>query len=327
MTRRLNNFLAISLLGLATGCSSTSGVKWAGQERLDGLLRDIRGPKRVVAVGRFTTLSSLQKRYGDWEIGGGMEAMLATALLGTGKFEVVERARLDAVLRELELVDSNVVQADGAPKLGRVLGAQLMVIGAVTEFGSADTGHGYKLGSAGIGTGGSFEKMVSKGTIALDMRVIDLTTGAIVDAFTVEQPIEEHRKKVGISFQNFKVGYDTFMKTPIGEAAERAIMDAVTRIADEAAETAWAGHVADFAGMDLTINAGESSGVRRGDRFTVVRVLKTFSDPRSEKAIGRRIKELGVVEIVEVGGDMACGPYRAIANEKPQPGDIVHLVE
>src|SRR5689334_18266173 len=57
-------------------------------------VKPLAGPRRVVAVGKFDCIGSFRQNFGDWDIGGGMSAMLATALLECEQFVVVERAYL-----------------------------------------------------------------------------------------------------------------------------------------------------------------------------------------------------------------------------------------
>jgi curli biogenesis system outer membrane secretion channel CsgG len=56
---------------------------------LTGKVPAVKGPKRVVAVARFDAVGSFTAVYGNWDVGGGLEAMLITALMESGRFIVV----------------------------------------------------------------------------------------------------------------------------------------------------------------------------------------------------------------------------------------------
>ena len=43
-------------------------------------IREVPGPKRTVAVGRVDAIGAFTAKYGNWDIGGGLGAMLATAV-------------------------------------------------------------------------------------------------------------------------------------------------------------------------------------------------------------------------------------------------------
>ena len=57
--------------------------------------------------------------------------MLTTALVKAGKFNVIERQELDKVLDEQKLGASGLVIAESAPKVGKLLGVELLVIGSI----------------------------------------------------------------------------------------------------------------------------------------------------------------------------------------------------
>ena len=63
----------------------------------------IPGPKRTIAVGKFDAIGAFTQKYGDWDIGGGLAAMLTSALVKSDRFVVIERAELSQILSEQEL--------------------------------------------------------------------------------------------------------------------------------------------------------------------------------------------------------------------------------
>ena len=59
---------------------------------------------------------------------------LITALVKEGRFDVIERRLLEKVLQEQKIGVSGVVDESSASKLGRVLGAKIVITGTVLEF-------------------------------------------------------------------------------------------------------------------------------------------------------------------------------------------------
>ena len=98
--------------------------------------------------------------------------MLTTALFKTGKFIVVERSTLDKVLKEQGLGLAGFIDTSTAAEVGKILGVQALVTGAVSQIGIADKK---------IGIGGYGGQMVTM-SVSLDVRLIDTTTGAILMA-------------------------------------------------------------------------------------------------------------------------------------------------
>ena len=61
-----------------------------------------------------------------------LAGMLTNELAGTGKFKMVERAKLDAVLEEQDLADSGRVNKKSGAKIGKLTGAKYLVIATVS---------------------------------------------------------------------------------------------------------------------------------------------------------------------------------------------------
>lgn len=69
-----------------------------------------------------------------------VRSIVDTGLVQSGYFSMVERARVDALLGEIEFGMSGLVDPGTAAKFGKMLGAQYVVIGSITGFG-ADPKH------------------------------------------------------------------------------------------------------------------------------------------------------------------------------------------
>ena len=70
---------------------------------------------------------------GRWGSNRDLEEVLASELWQTGKFEVVERAQLEQVLREQRLSMSGHIDDRTAVEMGRLLGLNFVVMGRVIE--------------------------------------------------------------------------------------------------------------------------------------------------------------------------------------------------
>lgn len=113
-----------------------------------------------------------------WWHGGGEAAqdVFITELVKSGKFRVVEREHINAILEEKGLVLSGDIDPSTAMEIGKLLGAEYLLAGAVTEYGMDETD---------VHTPG-FRRLpgVSVGkktfTAAINARVFDVSTGEIV---------------------------------------------------------------------------------------------------------------------------------------------------
>ena len=294
------------------------------QEQWAAPLAPISGPKRVIAVGKFGSIGAFNQKYGHWDIGGGLAAMLTTELINSNRFIVVERAQLADVLGEQELKASGLTTAESGPKLGRLTGVQYLIYGEVTEFGAGDKGGGLSFGLSRGGPfklGGAVETAV--GNVAMDIRIVDTSTGEIVENYSVSKKIEERAFALNVTYSGMSLGGNKFNKTPLGKAARMAISDAMGGIANTVRAHPWIGLVVDVDGGDVIVNAGKRSGLVEGDTFVVNRVVKTFTDPATGQVLGTKDKEIGILTINNVQEKIAFGSFVAHALETPMRGDTI----
>jgi curli biogenesis system outer membrane secretion channel CsgG len=133
------------------------------------------GPSRI-AVARFKDKTG--KGWYTSRIGDGMADQLVTALFNTNRFIVLERQTLGDVLSEQDLGASGRIRKDTAAPIGEIEGAELLVVGAVTEFEGAASGAGGGIGGFGKGILGGIMGGYKKAHMAIDLRVIDTRTSA-----------------------------------------------------------------------------------------------------------------------------------------------------
>lgn len=104
---------------------------------------------------------------------GGAEAMqdvFVTELVKSGKFRVIDRERLDALMAEKNLSLSGAVDPSTAIKAGKLLGVKYFLTGSVTEYGADEAG------GSGFGISVKRKKFVA----AANARVIDTQSGEIL---------------------------------------------------------------------------------------------------------------------------------------------------
>ena len=175
--------------------------------------------KPVVGIAEFK--KSVAVNWWGGQVGRDMADMLANELMATKKFNVVERQKLNAVIGEQDLAAAGRIKKGTGAKTGQLTGAKYLVTGTVTSYeeNTASTGGG--LSFKGIKLGGS----KGKAYIAVDLRVIDTTTGVVIDSRTVEA----NSSKGGLNLGFFKSGvggnFNTKKKTPAMKAVRAVIME------------------------------------------------------------------------------------------------------
>ncbi len=87
------------------------------------------GSRLSVVVNPFVRKSVGENR----QLSYGFEGILTPAMLRHGRFALVERQRIKAILEELRLNESGLVDEDTALKVGKILAADCMLFGSVLE--------------------------------------------------------------------------------------------------------------------------------------------------------------------------------------------------
>ncbi len=258
------------------------------------------GPKKRIAVAKFDAIGTFVAQYGAWDVGGGLAAQLTTALLDSGQFIVVERAELASLLKEQELATQKTVSKETATQVGRILGTQLLVAGAVTEFEQRASGGGLRLGLASGIFGGTLGGETVNGVVAMDIRLVDTTTGQVVQSHRVEAKVSQSKMSADINVQQVTFGGDAFNNTVLGQATRQAIAQGVAFIIRSMERVPWTARIVDVAGDQVYVNAGSSAGLKAGDVFAVATVVRELTDPDSGALLGIVEEQRGEIEVVNV---------------------------
>jgi len=299
-----------------------------------GVLTDkvpaVKGPKRVVAVARFDAVGSFTSVYGNWDVGGGLESMLITALMESGRFIVVERAQIQPILAEQQMKQQGLVNPTTGPATGNITGVHAFIIGSVTEFGAADKGGGFSLGAGGSGgvlggVMGGLSQQSQSGKVTIEVRYVNATTTQIMDTVTISEDIESSSWSVNAGYKGVSLGTNKFYNTPLGEATRRCITRAVQQLASELNNVPWTGLVVDYDGTDLYINAGSSSGMKAGDKLVIERIAKTLTDPATGEVLKIQKQKIGLITLTSVDEKISSGSFQPLDISKPQRGDLVSM--
>jgi curli biogenesis system outer membrane secretion channel CsgG len=214
MSLRLSTLLfSILLLG---GCSSATVVSNDnGPTIAEAQAEPYDGVKPRIAVKPFERKTA----KGGGGIGRGLAEMLADSLFNTNRFIVLERERLDEVMAEQDLADSGRFREETVAPKGELEGAEFLIKGTITQFEPDCRGGSLLL----IGA--------KQSCVAITLRIIDVSTGRIVNSTTVEGT--SGSGGVGLIFtkSTLPIGLGAWSKTPMEKALRQCIEKAVNHIA------------------------------------------------------------------------------------------------
>jgi curli biogenesis system outer membrane secretion channel CsgG len=277
--------------------------------------------KPRIAVTAFE--NKVKQPWGDpsWKIGDGLAEMLTTELMRTGRFIVVERQAAADVIGEQGLGQSGLVRRETAAPTGQMLGAQIVVRGAVTEFADATSG-----GGAGVQTGRiGIQGQIQNAHVAIDLRLVDTTTGQVLASHSIAKVVPSAGAGLGARVGTVTFGGDAFFQTPIGQATRAAMQEAVQRIM--AATGSMAAGSGSFAivqveGPRAYINAGSAANVRPGDVYQVYSKGNELIDPDTGLKLGSSERPIGSIQITEVQENFSIGTIQ-LSTAAIQRGDRV----
>ncbi len=208
------------------------------------------GPKARVTVAKFqwkaggsgggtTTISGLGRRdvVITHEYAGamtGLRDMLTTALVQSGRYRVLERQELGSIKSEIALGEEGYAEKSSSIKKGKIKGADLMVIAAITGWDPGTSGGRAGIGGIGGGIIGGIMGGMRKSSLAMDIRIIDTSTSEVLAATRVEGEARDINLGVlaGGIIGNVGLGggLSMYAKTPMEKAIRIAIDEATKYI-------------------------------------------------------------------------------------------------
>jgi curli biogenesis system outer membrane secretion channel CsgG len=293
--RKLMNVLGIISLVVLGACSNLPSWPTSSSQP-DSDVRTTSGPKKRIAVMQFGVKAP--DTYGYQQIDLTAAEMLTTALFKTGKFIVVERSTLDKVLKEQGLGLAGFIDTSTAAEVGKIVGVQALVTGAISQIGIADK----KLGIGGYGG-----QLVTT-NVSLDVRLIDTTTSAILMADVGRGSHSAPSMQVsGTGSSQEK----TDRSESVGKALREATDDVARRIIAQMQRVAWTGLIVSMTGKDVYINAGQDLGIKTGDALMVFRPGAVLRDPTTGEVLGKEETQIGQLFVTQVRERFAIAEVRS----------------
>ena len=238
--------------------------------------------KRKVAIGRFSNETTYAKGifYDKENDPMGKQALdiLSSKLAASGKFLLLERNDLAAMLEEVKKGDSEL----------NTIGADYMIIGSVTEFGRKNTG------KSGVFTSTKTQTVEA----AVAIRIVDVSNGLIIYSDEGKGQAEITTKTtLGVGG---KAGYDATLSD---KAISEAIGQLVENIINKCSDKPWRTYFINYDSDAIMIGGGNSQGINTGDKFAVKVKGKKVKNPQTGVMIELPGKQIGTVTVEATAGE------------------------
>ena len=238
--------------------------------------------KRKVAIGRFTNETQYAKGvfYDKENDPMGKQALdiLSAKLAASGKFLLLERSDLSALLEECQKGEN----------AAATIGADYMIIGAITEYGRKN-----------IGKSGVFSNQKTQMVeAAVSVRLVDVSTGLIVYSEEAKGSAELTTKTtMGLGG---KAGFDATLSD---KAISEAIGQLVENIINKCTDNSWKTFFLSYDDEAVLIAGGQSQGLKEGMTFAVMTKGKKVKNPQTGIMITLPGKKVGTATVIMTGGD------------------------
>jgi len=147
--------------------------------------------KPVLAVLKFQDESGAMPLQGG--VGRVLTNIVGTELAAREAFTVVERRKLAAVLEEQDLAQSGRLKPGEGARIGQLTGAQYLVMGTISAY---EDNESTKVSGGGMFRSSKVEHVSDGVYLAVDLRVVDTTSGEVAFARTIEGRTEGYRTDV-----------------------------------------------------------------------------------------------------------------------------------
>ncbi len=279
MVKTKNIYLLGSLLLMAAvlvfnGCA----VKTSGAVRDDSSLtgvsdqlapsEDYTGPKLRVGVVNFQNKTP-SKYIG---IGEAAADILGTILQKTGRFIIIPQQDVASILGQQAMGASGAVNPATAAKMGKILGLNAMVTGAITAYSEAEEGSDYLV----------YKKKKQIARVTVDYRIVDTTTGIQIVADSGQGVYE--KKTGGALGLGSKSSYDADLRDG---ALRDALTKAMVNMLPQFESQDWSGRIASIKGRTVYLNAGKKTGLKVGDLLIIQELGEEIIDPQTNVSLGR----------------------------------------
>ena len=279
------------------------------------------GLKKRIAVLDFENRTD----YNSKKMGGAITDLLISQLTKSGRFIILERSKIEQIMREQALGQSGIISEETAAQVGQLLGVESIIMGNLLE--ASEETDSRKIDNKKNNWGLALKATV--GTVQVSYRMVNTTTGEIIlaDDFSAS----EIRPGFGLETKKFDFNnmFD-FDQTVLGIAVRKVVNKMALQITNNVEKIEWTGKVVQSKADTLIyFTPGRGAGINVGQQFNI---FKKRSEAPEDLEIESEILSLPDNKVkakIEVSGFIGDKVSRAkvISGENIQRGDIVKHIK
>lgn len=262
--------------------------------------------------------------YGGIGPAKGVSDLLTDKLVRDGTYTVVERSKVEQVLKEQNFGASGRVEPSTAAEIGKILGVDAVVIGTITQFNVEESGGNRVCVVVCIG------KKKRGAVVQVNSRLVSTSTAEVMAAAEGKAEVDKSdtNLRVGLIYENQSnnTDVDALLSTAAAEAVTKMLSEIVAAAPKVVGTTASnvSAVVADITGNQITINKGTENGFKNGTKLSIERVVKQIKDPQTGKVLRTVTSTVGRIQLIEVSNGYSTG--KIISGTGFKIGDVAKAV-
>ena len=244
-------------------------------------MESFKGLKRKIAIARFTNETKHGNSFlldnNNDKIGKQAMDILSARLTQTGKFLMFERADLGKIIKEQKLANVS----------SKVIGADYLIIGSVSEFGRTTT--------SDVGIFSRNIKQEANATV--NIRLVDVVTGQVI--FSQEGSGTSSSEAARTFGVGKRAGFDASIED---KALSAAISKLVSNLIENLMDKPWVTYILDKQNKQVIISGGKSQGLKQGDSLKVMKKGRKVKNPQTGMMIELPRTEIARLSVITFSG-------------------------
>lgn len=262
----------------------------------------------------------------------------------TKRFDIIEREKLQAILKEQELQISGLVSTENAVKVGRIAGAKYIIFGSVT---SANATHSEEEKTViektrtGKVKKAKYIRTTWEGRVTLSARLVDIETGVMLIAKTVTGYgfNEEKRAAEDKSFleqivqivtkEDEEKAKQLYFKQGDEKVINIAKRDAALKLVNSFLEEfPLTGYILSKTEEDnYLIDLGTERGLNSRANLKILGKTEFITHPVTGEIIKSKTETLGYLQVIDIGDTTSEAKFVKGEEEKIVPGLKVEVID
>ena len=251
-------------------------TKKAKKEKKSKAKKALPPERMFVAIHKFENRTNASSSDIDM-----LQSRVQQCVVGTRKFEVVEREQLKTAMKEANLAVAGVTDGEDAdaPEQGKVKAASYLIYGSVLYYGV----------DKAQGTDGGVASAVAKSKVEVQLKIANGETGKIL----------AEKSAIGMGLDK-ALATEGFMSSKSGIGMRDAVDEAAHMIVDALRDHSYPAKIVRVGKRDVSVNMTDEE-VKEDDVFDVVECGEMVFDPDTGAPLDDDGDDVGRVQISRVG--------------------------